>query len=67
MVRSVIWATLTHMCGVLYNQIYWIYTVIQQVSDLGFVDLDLDVPTILPSCFAHSAYLSSVYAEVGRQ
>ena len=35
-----------------------IYRVIQQVSDLGLVDFDL-VPTILPSCFAHSAYHSS--------
>ena len=44
-----------------------IYWVIQQVSDLGWVDSDLNVPAILPSCFAHSAYLSSAQAELGRQ
>ena len=45
------------------------YRVIQQVSDLGWVDFDLDVPIILLSWFAHSAYLSSEVqkAEVGRQ
>ena len=34
--------------------------VIQQVSDLGWIDFDLDVPAILPYCFAHSAYLCSL-------
>ena len=46
------WTVTSHECG-------WIYSVIQQVSDLGWVDVYLDVPVILPSCFAHSAFLSS--------
>ena len=29
------------------------YRVIQQVFDLGWVDINLHVPVILPSCFAH--------------
>ena len=37
------------------------------VSDMGWVDFDLDVPRILPTYFAHSAYLSSAQAESGRQ
>ena len=35
------------------------YRVSQQVSDLGWVDFDLDVPLMLHRCSAHSAYLSS--------
>ena len=37
----------------------YIHRVIQQVSDLGWVDFVLDVPLILPGCSALSAYLSS--------
>ena len=33
------------------------YRVNRQVSVLGWVDFDLDVPLILPSCSAHSAHL----------
>ena len=33
------------------------YRVSQQVSDLGWVDFDVGVPLIIPTCFAHSAYL----------
>ena len=31
------------------------YRVSQQVSDLGWIDFDVDVLLIVPSCFAHSA------------
>ena len=34
------------------------YRVSQQVSDLGWVDSDLDAPLILPTFFDLSAYLS---------
>ena len=34
------------------------YRVTHQVSDPGWVDFDLDVQPILPSCSAYSAYLS---------
>ena len=40
-----------------------IYRVAHHVSDLGWVDLDLDKPLILLSCAAYSAYLSSAQAE----
>ena len=44
-----------------------VYGVIQQVSDLAWIDFDLDVPVILPSCSAHSANLSSAQEVSGRQ
>ena len=40
-------------------QVTGIYRVIQQVSDLGWVDFDLDGQLNLISCSAYSAYLSS--------
>ena len=43
------------------------YRVTQQVSDLGWVDFTLDVPPVLPSCSAHSAYLSSALVDLGRR
>ena len=43
------------------------YGVPQQVSDFCWVDLDLDVPLILANCCAHSAYLSSAQADLGRE
>ena len=39
------------------------YRVIQQVSDLAWVNLDLDVPVTFPSCSAYSVYLSSAQAD----
>ena len=37
-----------------------LYRVIHQVFDMGWVDLDLNVPIIMPCLFAHSAWLSLV-------
>jgi len=40
--------------------------VIQQVLDLSWVDFDLNVQIILPSCFAQSAHLSrELWADSG--
>ena len=46
---------------------HYYYRVSEQVSDLSLVDFDLDVPPILPSCFAYSADLSSAQVKSGRQ
>ena len=43
------------------------YRETQQVSDLGWVDFDLDVQLILLSCSSHSAYLSPAKARSGKQ
>ena len=43
------------------------YRVAQHVSDLSWVDFDMDVPLILPSRSAHSADPTSAQAESGRQ
>ena len=43
------------------------YRVAHRVSDLGWVDFDLDIPLIFPNCYAHSAYLSSAQSETGKQ
>ena len=43
------------------------YRVSQQVSDLGWVDFDLDVPLIMPSFSASSATFPSAQAESGGQ
>ena len=32
------------------NSSFFVYRVSQQVSDLGWIDFDLDVPLIMPSC-----------------
>ena len=48
-------------------QVTGIYRVIQQVSDLGWVDFDLFACSIiLPTCPASSAKLSSAQAESDR-
>ena len=39
----------------------------RHVSDLGWVDFHMDFTLILPSCSAHSAYLTSAQAESCRQ
>ena len=44
-----------------------LYRVAHHVSDLGWVDFDLDVPLYSLTCSAHSASLSSAQAESGRQ
>ena len=44
-----------------------LYRVNHQLADLGWVEFDLDVTTILRSCSTRSAKLSSSQAEPTRQ